>query len=33
MDKPKAVFMKDSLIPIIGEENMLRQFPWEEDRQ
>ena len=29
----KPVFMKDSLIPIIGEENMLRQFPWEEDRQ
>ncbi|MBQ6274445.1 MAG: DUF5131 family protein [Oscillospiraceae bacterium] len=27
------VFMKDSLIPIIGEENMLRQFPWEEGRQ
>ena len=22
------VFMKDSLIPIVGEENMLRQFPW-----
>lgn len=22
------VFMKDSLISIIGEENMLRQFPW-----
>lgn len=24
-----AVFMKDSLIPIIGEENMRREFPWE----
>lgn len=24
------VFMKNSLIPIVGEENMLRQFPWEE---
>lgn len=23
------VFMKDSLIPIIGEENMRRGFPWE----
>lgn len=23
------VFMKDSLIPIIGEENMRRDFPWE----
>lgn len=22
------VFMKDSLIPIIGEENMRREFPW-----
>ena len=25
------VFMKDSLIPIIGEENMRREFPWETD--
>ena len=25
------VFMKDSLIPIIGEENMLREFPWKEN--
>ena len=25
-----AVFMKDSLLPIMGEENMRRQFPWEE---
>lgn len=24
-----AVFMKDSLKPIVGEENMIRQFPWE----
>lgn len=23
------VFMKDSLIPIMGEENMKRDFPWE----
>ena len=22
------IFMKDSLIPIVGEENMLREFPW-----
>ena len=22
------VFMKDSLIPIVGEENMKREFPW-----
>lgn len=22
------VFMKDSLIPIVGEENMMRDFPW-----
>lgn len=25
-----AVFMKDSLIPIVGEENMRREFPWKE---
>lgn len=24
-----SVFMKDSLIPVIGEENMRREFPWE----
>lgn len=24
-----AVFMKDSLLPIVGEENMRREFPWE----
>lgn len=23
------VFMKDSLIPIVGEESMIREFPWE----
>lgn len=23
-----AVFMKDSLLPIVGEENMKREFPW-----
>lgn len=23
------LFMKDSLIPIVGEENMFREFPWE----
>lgn len=22
------VFMKDSLLPIMGEENMIREFPW-----
>lgn len=25
------VFMKDSLIPIMGEENMRREFPWDEN--
>lgn len=25
-----AVFMKDSLIPIVGEENMRRELPWME---
>lgn len=25
------VFMKDSLIPIVGEENMRREFPWEKE--
>lgn len=24
-----SVLMKDSLIPIVGEENMRREFPWE----
>ena len=23
------IFMKDSLVPVIGEENMLREFPWQ----
>lgn len=27
-DYGTPVFMKDSLIPIIGEENMRREFPW-----
>lgn len=27
----KPVFMKDSLLPIMGEENMRREFPWEVD--
>lgn len=27
-----AVFMKDSLIPIVGEENMRREFPWDMPR-
>ena len=22
------VFMKDSLLPVVGEENMRREFPW-----
>lgn len=26
------VFMKDSLLPIMGEENMRREFPWEVKR-
>lgn len=25
----KPVFMKDSLIPIVGESGMIREFPWE----
>lgn len=25
------VFMKDSLIPIVGEENMRREFPWSKE--
>lgn len=28
-----AVFMKDSLIPIMGEKNMRREFPWEGEAQ
>lgn len=27
-DKKKPVFMKESLLNIVGEENMLREFPW-----
>lgn len=23
-----AVFMKDSMVPIVGESNMVREFPW-----
>lgn len=26
------IFMKDSLVPIVGEENMRREFPWEANR-
>ncbi|MCD8365981.1 MAG: phage Gp37/Gp68 family protein [Clostridiales bacterium] len=26
-----AIFMKDSLIPVVGVENMRREFPWEVD--
>lgn len=26
-----SIFMKDSLIPIVGEENMRREFPWKEE--
>ena len=28
-----AVFMKDSLIPIVGEKNMRREFPWDREEQ
>ena len=28
-EREVSVFMKDSLIPVVGEENMLREFPWE----
>ena len=27
------VFMKDSLLPIVGEENMRREFPWETGKE
>lgn len=27
------LFMKDSLIPIIGEENMVREFPWSDEKK
>lgn len=26
----KPVFMKDSLIPVVGEPGMIREFPWDE---
>lgn len=26
-----CLFMKDSLIPIVGEENMFRELPWDSD--
>lgn len=32
IDLKIPVFMKDSLIPIVGEENMRREFPWEVKR-
>lgn len=28
-DAHAAVFMKDSLLPVMGEENMRRELPWE----
>ena len=28
-DAGKPIFMKDSLIPIMGEKNMLREYPEE----
>lgn len=31
-ERGKPVFMKDSLIPIVGEENMIREFPFENER-
>lgn len=27
------VFMKDSLVPIVGEANMRRELPWEKGAQ
>ena len=27
------IFMKNSLVPIVGEENMRREFPWREGRK
>lgn len=30
IEKNICLFMKDSLIPIIGEENMFREIPWDE---
>lgn len=29
-DNAPALFMKNSLVPIVGEENMRRELPWEE---
>lgn len=31
-DMAVPIFMKDSLVPIVGEENMRREFPWEANR-
>ena len=28
-----AVFMKDSLIPVVGEENMRRELPWDKENR
>lgn len=28
-----SIFMKESLVPIVGEENMQREFPWETPKQ
>ncbi len=28
IDAGLPVFMKDSLLPIVGKENMMREFPW-----
>lgn len=30
IEKSIGVFMKDSLLPIIGEDNMFREIPWDE---
>ena len=30
IQKNIAVFMKESLLPIIGEDNMFREIPWDE---
>lgn len=31
IEKNIKIFMKDSLVPIIGEENMFRELPWDEN--
>lgn len=31
IEKNICLFMKDSLIPIVGEENMFREFPWDRE--